>query len=130
MDAETRVEKPSDPGAAVLPASWLEVLHQVEQALHQAVAEAAERERTVASARSAATTPEGEPVWQDGLQRLEERLQGLHAVVSQAEQRVAEVDGALAAAEAGLREGLTAAGASGQRLADGTGRGMMTPAPE
>ncbi len=107
---------------SVLPADWTEVLQTVEQALEQAVAAAWQREQELPETSSPPNLASGgEDAWQQGWQRLEERLQGLQAVARQAEQGVAEIDALLQTAEVALRRWLAVAQTNGQNLAEGGG---------
>jgi hypothetical protein len=96
-------------------------LKKVQQALRQAVAEAVEKEKGLGA--SLASDPPDRARY-PAFQRLEqwaERLRGLKACVEQAERKAAEADAALRASEEGIREGLAAAAAVRQKLADWEG---------
>ena len=106
---------------SVLPVDWIEVLHTVELTLEQAIAEARQREcQLPAAPLPQRGAPDADPAWQQGLQRLHERLRGLQAVVRQAEQSVAEVDAILGTEEAALRQWRTAVERHQQKLAEGS----------
>ncbi|HLJ97534.1 MAG TPA: hypothetical protein VKU02_30520 [Gemmataceae bacterium] len=109
---------PSSP--AVLPATWAQVLDQVEATLRVAENEAGQRGEAIRQFASApASDPERAASWQQSLERVQERLQGWPAMLHQADQEAAEADGVLQAAEEALRDWLNAAEALGQRLAKG-----------
>lgn len=109
---------PSSP--AVLPATWAQVLDQVEATLRVAESDAGQRGEAIRQFPSApASDPERAASWQQRLERLQEQLQGWPAMLHQADQEAAEADGILQAAEEVLRDWLNAAEAWGQRLANG-----------
>ncbi len=104
---------------STLPVDWTEVLHTVERALEQAVADALRREQELpVTSLPPNLEADAAPVWQEGRQRLTERFAGHDAVARQAEQCVAEVDALLQAEETALRQWLAVVQTNRQRLAE------------
>lgn len=104
---------------AGLPAEWEEVLRQIEDALSEAEAATAERERELreeASFQSGDSDPE--VVWRQRLEHWDALVEGLQAFADKAEQKVAETSAALREGEEALRGWLKTAQLSGRNLAD------------
>jgi hypothetical protein len=98
------------PSNSVLPPAWPQVLANMQQALAQALAAAAEP--------PAGVEPRPAPAWQDVLDRLEERLGRLEAGCQEAAQAAATRDADLAGGAEALRRWLTTVAANRQRLAE------------
>jgi hypothetical protein len=110
----------SPQSAASLP--WSEVLERLEATVARAVAEAAERARQLETAASAAVP--GPSSWEEALETLRLRCQGVETCAAGAAAKVAEVDAALAEAEQGLQAWLRATGAAREKLAGWVGRAV------
>src|SRR5262249_11788996 len=107
------------PSENVLPASWPEVLAQVEEALQQAEAAARQGEQALE------VEPAAEPARAGGeaarlrcLEQLQERLDGLEACAEEARQTVGDAEAAINAGQEVIRRWLAACQTVGQRLAE------------
>jgi soluble cytochrome b562 len=117
--------EPPVPAEKVLPATWPEVLAQVQQALQQA--EAAARAREQALEAGPAPDPmadDRETTWRQGQERLKERLDGLEACAAKARHNAAEADAAITDGEEVIRRWLAACQTVGQKLAERAASGV------
>ncbi len=86
----------------ILPERWAAILDSVQQALAQADAEAAR-----SYSRSEESIPAwSDPTWQQRLAELEEKSRQLHACATGADLLAGEVEAAIQASEAALRQWL------------------------
>jgi hypothetical protein len=113
------------PSENVLPASWPEVLAQVQQALQQAEEAAQKREQALeAEPVPDPAAAERETARRHCLERLQERLAGLEACAEQARQNVGDAEAAINAGEEVIRRWLAACQTVGQRLAERAAPGV------
>ena len=100
----------------ILPASWATILHNVQQSLAQAEAQAAES----AQGLDAPAPDWASDAWQQSLAQLGEQGRRLHACAAGAGLIVAEIEAALQASETALRQWLERADAIRRNLANKT----------
>ncbi len=99
-----------------LPPDWTKVVDGIQLALAEALAEAAERMRTLEADPAFTEAPPA--ACADGLHRLDERLEALAACVRRAEQTAAEVGTLLESGQQTVGTWRTAADSFRERLAD------------
>lgn len=104
-----------------LPPDWTKVVDGIQGALAEALAEAAERLRTLEADPASADAP---AAFTDGLRRLDERLEALAACVRRAEQTAAEAGTLLESGQQAVGAWRTAADAFRERLAEWCGRSL------
>ena len=103
----------------IFPAAWGQVLENVQRALEQAEAQAAEREKTLAlQGPKAESASAREATWQQGLSRMAERVKIWHQGTQEVEKRVWEVDARLQACEEALQSWANDLQTNGQDLAN------------
>jgi len=100
-----------------LPASWPEVLGRVEEAVREALAAAAVREKAAGQVMQSAPVDLRGPVWQQCQQRLQECLDGLETCVARAAQSAEPAAVVIEAGEDVVRRWQEAWRAVGQKLA-------------
>ena len=93
--------------ATASSAAWTKILDRVQQALTQALAELAERQRGLNLATS--PPPPGTAPWQQQLAQCDARLEQLRTWEQQADGKAAAASGALEASEMAFRDWLAEA---------------------
>ncbi len=106
------------PALPILPAQWGEILANVQRALSEAEQVAAHSAQQL---DTLPTPPITLPAWQAQLEQLAASGRRLHAGVAAADLAGAEVDAALQAAEAALRQWSDQAAAAARKLANDAG---------
>lgn len=102
-----------------LPAAWQEVLDRIQQALAQAIAEAARQEQALESMLvPAEPATDRDPIWDRSLEQLVERLRGLQTSFEKAEAEAANAAGDLAAGTEAFNQWLTLAQGTQRKLAN------------
>jgi hypothetical protein len=104
--------------SSVLPASWVQVLEQIQRSLEEVIRLAIEREQTVLARSPGAPVVDPEALWRPFQQRGDERWTRLQARAGQVEQTAAEVDAVLAAGAGQVNQWLSAARSLRGKLAD------------
>jgi chromosome segregation ATPase len=92
-----------------LPAKdWQDVIEKVQEVLTQTGAAAAERARILDSTSTPAQSEEKLVAWKQGLERYEERIQGLQACLHQAEQKMDESEASMSEVEPKMNDWIEA----------------------
>lgn len=104
--------------STIFPTAWAETLDGIQEALRQAILLAEEREAMLEKPPATDRPLVESAFWNEKMQQFDERLAAIQTSGQRTEVAVIAADEALAACETQVREWLTSATASRQRLAE------------